>query len=68
MKRNGVATFRAKGTDETINEMTKDRAMKRSNDAKKCWSFNRLMNGTKDEMYQKMLTLPTRMRDEKDER
>ena len=70
MKTNGVATQTRneprcpsdKGADETINKMTKDTAMKRSNDAKKCWSFDRLMNGGKDEMIEKMTILKTKNR------
>jgi len=61
--RNGVSTQtrnepKCPGAKGTINEMMKERAMKRSNDAKKCWLLDRLMNGGKDEMHQKMLTLP----------
>ena len=60
--RNGVTTQtrnepKCLGAKDTINEMTKDRAMKRSNDARKCWPLDRLLNGGKDEMRQKMLTL-----------
>jgi len=37
--------------------MTKDRVMKRSNDAKECWPLDRLMNGGKDEMIPKNVDL-----------
>lgn len=58
--RSGVATQTknepkcpgAKGADETINKMTKDRSMKRSNDARKSWPLDRLMKGGKDEMIE----------------
>lgn len=51
-----------------LNDMTKNKAMKGSNDAKECSLFDRPMNGRKDEVMPKMLTFPAQMRDEKDKR
>jgi len=34
--------------------MTKDKVMKRSNDTKECWPFDRLMNGEKNERMPKL--------------